>query len=42
MTPGQAVSYVVACVNLHNLGIQPVEIVDKAEQPVDAFNPTAH
>ena len=38
MTPGQAVSYVVACVNLHNLGIQTGDIVDKAE----AFHPTAH
>ena len=38
----QAVSYVIACVILHNLGIQTGDIVDKAEHPVDAFNPTAH
>ena len=41
-TAGQAVSYVIACVILHNLGIQTGDIVDKAEHPVDAFNPTAH
>ena len=41
-TPGQAVSYVIDCVILHNLGIQTGDIVDKAEQQVEAFNPTAH
>ena len=42
LTPRQAVSYVVACVTLHNLGIQTGDIVDKAEQSVDTFHPTAH
>ena len=41
-TPGQAVSYVIACVIPHNLGIQKGDTVDKAEHPFDVFNPTAH
>ena len=40
-TPEQAVSYVVACVILQNLGIQTGDVMDRQDQPADAFNPTA-
>ncbi|XP_065938425.1 putative nuclease HARBI1 [Magallana gigas] len=41
-TPEQAVGYVVACVILHNLGIQTGDVMDRVDQPMDAFDETAH
>lgn len=41
-TPEQAVAYVVACVILHNLSIQTGDVMDRQDQPMDAFDPTAH
>lgn len=41
-TPDQAVGYVVACVILHNLGIQTGYVMDRVDQPMDAFDETAH
>ncbi|XP_062580613.1 putative nuclease HARBI1 isoform X2 [Saccostrea cucullata] len=40
--PEQAVAYVVACVILHNLGIRTGDVMDRLDQQVDAFDPTAH
>lgn len=40
-TPEQAVGYVVACVILHNLGIQTGDVMDRVDQPMDAFDQTA-
>jgi hypothetical protein len=40
--PEQAVSYIVACVVLHNLGIQTGDVMDRHDQPVDRFDQNAH
>ncbi|XP_055999383.1 putative nuclease HARBI1 [Ostrea edulis] len=41
-TPEQAVAYVVACVILHNLSIETGDVMDRQDQPMGAFDQTAH